>query len=405
MKNVTIYPLLKKGKVRKDKTCPIVIRILDGKKPVELFTSHYVNPLDWDDLRKQVKSKNQEAENVNSFITMTVSKAKQIIADLRLTDQVISGQVIKERLTGRKNTCSLLELIEKHNLELEKKVGNDYCRATVNRYKLTKKKVIQFLENEWQVKDLGLLEIKPHFLDKLETFLKFNQKLCHNAAMKHIKNVKKIMRYGERFELIQQTPFSNFRCTTQEVHREALTQSELDNLIKKKGLNDRLSLVRDVFVFSSYTGLAYSDVAKLNKNHIQQIDDSTRIIIISRTKTNAESRIPLLPQAEEILKKYSEFSISNKEGKLLPVASNQKMNEYLKEIASICDISKRLTTHLARHTFATTVTLQNGISLEVVQTTLGHKSIRTTQIYAKMTDIRLQNEMKQLSHKLKPLEI
>jgi len=162
----------------------------------------------------------------------------------------------------------------------------------------------------------------------------------------------------------------------------------------------RLELVRDIFVFACYTGLSYSDIAKLNSNHVQIGNDGNDWIIIDRTKTESRCRIPILPVAKEILKKYENNPVAQTTNRLLPILSNQKMNSYLKEIEDICSINKKLTMHVARHTFATSVTLSNGVPIETVSKMLGHTSLKTTQIYAKIVDLKISNDMNDLKIKL-----
>ena len=181
-----------------------------------------------------------------------------------------------------------------------------------------------------------------------------------------------------------------------EVNRQALAQSELTRISEKEFSTERLDLVRDIFVFCCYTGLAYVDVYKLKRSEVVEGFDGGDWITIKRQKTDSASRIPLLPPAFEIIKKYENHPQVIAQDRLLPVLSNQKMNAYLKEIADVCSIDKAITFHLARHTFATTVTLSNGVPVESVSKMLGHSNIRTTQIYAKVVDKKISEDMKKI---------
>ncbi len=171
---------------------------------------------------------------------------------------------------------------------------------------------------------------------------------------------------------------------------------EQDKIRDKEISTQRLEQVRDIFVFACYTGLGYAELKKLGREHIHQGDDGDESIVIDRNKTDIRCRVPLLLQAKKILNKYERHPLCEITGKLLPVNSNQKMNEYLKELAVICGIDKNLTRHLARHTFATSVTLTNGVPIETVSRMLGHTSIKTTQIYAKIVDEKISKDMKKL---------
>ena len=200
-------------------------------------------------------------------------------------------------------------------------------------------------------------------------------------------------------------PFYNYKVQFESVEREFLNEEEIKALIEKDLHFDRLKLVRDMFVFSCYTGLAYSDVKKLSSGDITTGIDGGKWIRIKRTKTKSLSSIPLLPMAEEIIGRYHDHPEVKKGECVLPVLSNQKSNAFLKEIALMCGIKKLLTTHLARHTFATTVTLTNGVPIESVSKMLGHKDLRTTQHYAKIVDRKISDDMKVLRDKLEKKNI
>lgn len=195
-------------------------------------------------------------------------------------------------------------------------------------------------------------------------------------------------------------PYINYKPKTQKVHRVALTKEELNALAEKQITIERLKLVKDIFLFSCYTGLAYVDVRKLKRSEIIKGIDGENWIYTNRQKTDTLSRIPLLPPALAIMKAYQEHPQCTVEDCLLPVMSNQKMNAYLKEISDLCGITKNLTFHIARHTFATTVTLNNGVPIESVAKMMGHTSIKTTQIYAKVMDHKISSDMQRLREKL-----
>jgi site-specific recombinase XerD len=199
---------------------------------------------------------------------------------------------------------------------------------------------------------------------------------------------------------LMKDPFLKFKGSIKEVERDFLSTEELQSIEDKKFTISRLDEVRDMFVFSCYTGLAYADIAKLSLNEIEIGIDKQKWIYTHREKTETKSNIPLLPKALEIIEKYKNHPECVISGKLLPLRSNQKMNAYLKEIAILCEITKNLTFHSARHTFATTVTLTNGVPIESVSSMLGHKNIRTTQIYAKVVEKKVSEDMKKLKSRL-----
>jgi site-specific recombinase XerD len=187
----------------------------------------------------------------------------------------------------------------------------------------------------------------------------------------------------------------------EKVEREFLTQEELTSIIKKSFTIERLQIVKDMFLFSCYTGLSYIDAMSLTRANIIKGIDGGKWLLTNRHKTDTVVRLPLLPQASSLIERYRDHPKAVHLGTLFPVISNQKMNSYLKEIADVCGITKPMTFHIARHTFATTVTLSNGVPIESVSKMLGHTSIRTTQIYAKVVESKLSEDMKSLEKRMK----
>jgi site-specific recombinase XerD len=213
--------------------------------------------------------------------------------------------------------------------------------------------------------------------------------------------LKKVLNDAIAMEFILRNPYDNFKVKRGEANRDFLTMDELLQIENKSIMIKRLDIVRDVFVFACYTGLSYSDLCQLKHDHIHLGNDGEKWIIIDREKTKTRCRIPLLSKASNLIFKYENFPVNNSQRRLLPVNSNQKMNAYLKELAAICGINKKLSMHVARHTFATSVTLANGVPIETVSKMLGHNSLKTTQIYARIVDDKISKDMKKLKHKLK----
>jgi len=255
------------------------------------------------------------------------------------------------------------------------------------------------MKHTYNVSDYRLNKINHKFITDFEFYLKSERECAHNSTIKYIKNFKKIVRIAIANDWIVKDPFLNYKVQLKEVKREFLSEEEMQTMLEKDLHTHRLELVRDIFIFCCYTGLAYSDVKKLSKDSIVIGIDGEKWIKTNRTKTGTRISIPLLPPALKILKKYENSPLSVSKGVLLPVLSNQKSNAYLKEIADLCGIKKNLMTHLARHTFATTVTLSNGVGIESVSKMLGHTSIKTTQHYAKILDSKVSDDMAILKQK------
>jgi site-specific recombinase XerD len=240
---------------------------------------------------------------------------------------------------------------------------------------------------------INVSRIDHGFITEFEYYLKTVRQCSHNTSLKYITNFKKIVRICIANGWLNRDPFVSYKARLKQIDRECLTEQELTAIIEKQFDSVRLEQVRDIFIFCCYTGLAYSDVKKLSSEHIIIGIDGERWIKLNRTKTDTRSSIPILPRASSILAKYANNLKCISSGRVLPVLTNQKMNGYLKEIADLCGIRKNITSHLARHTFATTVTLTNGVPLESVSKMLGHKSIKTTQHYAKIIDRKVSDDM------------
>jgi len=395
--SVSFY--LRADKIDKMNTAPVFMRVTINSERAEIATHRRVDIKRWD--KGRLKGINKETQELNNYLASLKQNIFTIQRDMIDRKELITPEKIKNRFQGKdKNSKTLIETFVFHNLQIKGLIGKDFKSATVIRYETTLKHVQEFLKEHYKVDDIYLSELNYEFITSFEYYLKTIRKCGHNTALKYIGNFKKIINLAVKYDWLPRDPFINYKNRLKEVEREALTQEEL-NTIEQKSINiQRIEIVRDLFVFACYTGLAYAEVAKLTKDHIVKGMDGKNWIVIRRTKTDNKSMIPLLPKATGILEKYSHYPKLATKDELLPVNSNQKVNAYLKELADICGITKTLTFHLARHTFATTVTLTNGVSIESVSAMLGHKSIRTTQIYSKVVEKKVSNDMAALLDKL-----
>lgn len=296
-------------------------------------------------------------------------------------------------LNKEQNYKTLLAIYDEHNNQIEQLIGLDYSYGAYRRHIRTRNHLAAFIKKEYKLVDLFVKEVELKFINRFHHYLKTKKIGNQNTITKYVVNFKKIMRIAFANNWVSKDPFYHWKAEWKKVEREAFTETELRIMIEREFSIKRLEQVRDIFVFCCLTGLAYADVQKLSLNHVVLRMDGNRWIKINRSKTDSRSNIPLLPAAEEILEKYQAFSKTSDTGLLLPVISNQKTNAFLKEIAILCKIEKNLTFHLARHTFATTVALANGIPIESVSKMLGHQSLKTTQIYAKVIDKKLSEDM------------
>jgi site-specific recombinase XerD len=290
-------------------------------------------------------------------------------------------------------------VFEDHNQKVKTLIGSTFAYGTYERYQTALKHLKDFVAWKYSRNDFFLHEIDHEFVAEYDFYLRSVRKCNNNTSVKYIKNFGKIIRYSIANAWIDKNPFLNFKMKLSKVDRGYLNKEELTMLVEKHFSINRLEQVKDVFLFQCFTGLAYCDVCKLTHENITSDDNNILWLKTKRTKTDTAVNVPLLPGALQIIEKYSNNKTRSSE-KLLPVPSNQKLNAYLKEIGELTGINKRLSCHLARHTFATTVTLANGISLESVSKMLGHTNLTTTKIYARMLDSRVLDEMQLLHKKL-----
>ena len=393
--SVLFYP--RKYDLDKNGFAPIYLRITVNGKRSEFSIKRKVLFTQWNSEAGIARGTSMEAREINRYMDAVKSKIYGIQGQLTDKREIITAKKIKQIYQGKaSNHKMLLEIFMAHNNRVEKLVGKEFAPGTLERYKTAKKHVADYIKLEYDLTDIPVRDVDHKFISGLEYYLKTERNCAHNTAIKYVTNFKKIIRIAFANDWITKDPFVNWKGKLKIVEREFLTEGEIQTMVEKELPMDRLNHVKDIFLFSCFTGLAYADVKKLSKTDVVLGVDGEQWIKIKRSKTDTRSSIPLLPTALAILEKYKDHpDVANKH-KLLPVLSNQKMNAYIKEIADLCEISKNLTFHLARHTFATTVTLSNGVPIESVSKMLGHKSLRTTQHYAKILDLKVSEDMKQL---------
>src|SRR5690554_6692377 len=379
---------------------PIYVRIyVDGKKS-EIFTDYWIKEIDWDNKKRLVKSRNKNADLINAFLNKIQTSIETDFFNSRAQNIKTSALALKNKYLGideKPTQKTILDALDYHNTKMEEKLKiGQVAKKTHIRYVITKKKVEAFMKHQYKIKDIPLADLRLRFATEFEHYLLTNDNLHTNTAHKYIKNLKRIMNIAIGLDWIPSNPFNNFKCTYIAPKREVLTQEEIDRIRFKKIDIKRLAEVRDVFIFCCYTGFAYSDIYNFEYDAITKGLDGEFWLTTERQKTGVKESVPLLPVALEIIKKYRDHNYCVNKNRLLPVNSNQRYNGYLKEIADICGIKKKITSHIARHTFATTITLSNGVPIETVSSMLGHSSIRTTQIYAKVIESKVSEDMKSL---------
>ena len=364
-------------------------RITVNGKRANISLQRKVILSEWDSKRGRAKGNKQESRLLNRYLDQVKSRIYIAYDELIKEKAFICSQSIKARFLGEDNEeYSLLTLIDYHNTQMSESL----TYGTLKNYFTTQKYIKLFLTKKRKIQDIYLSQLTYRFIVDFEKFLRsytpedHQKQMENNTVMKHIQRMRKMVTLAYKMEWIEKDPFIKFKPTYIKNEREFLREDELQGIIEKEFSIERLTLVKDLFIFSCYTGLSYIDVMQLNEDNIALGIDGGRWIITNRQKTYNKVKIPLLPIAEMLINKYKGHIKTKKTKTLFPNISNQKLNSYLKEIADLCRIKKNLTFHIARHTFATTITLSNGVPIETVSKLLGHTKIATTQIYAKVID-------------------
>ena len=397
---VSILFYIKRAKINVDGVCPIYTRVTINSKRFEFSTNKFISPDKWSTEGAKVKGNSEDARSINNQLDIIKNQIMDAEKRLYKKEILINSENLRNELFGIKERERLLiPIFTEHNRKIKELVGSEYAPGTLERYETSLKHTKDFLQWKYRVSDIDIEKIDHAFITEYEFYLRTERKCANNTAVKYIKNFHKIINICLANGWLTKDPFANYKAKVKEVIREFLTEQEIQSLMEKEFVSERLELVRDIFVFSCFSGLAYIDVKQLSKDNIVLGIDGDKWINKNRQKTDTNSKIPLLPTAQYILDKYANHPVCVNEDKLLPIFSNQKMNAYLKEIATVCGINKELTFHIARHTFATTVTLSNGVPIETVSKMLGHTNLKTTQHYAKILDKKISEDMQVLKAK------
>ncbi len=390
-----------------DGKAPIYASVTINGKRVEISMKHYIALEDWNSQKGQGRGMSSEVIQLNQYLLQVKSRLVEYYRQIQLQDQVPTAELLKNKFLGvTKERPTLLKLIEYHN----KSMQGVLATGTLKHYSTTERYLKLYLKKKYKVQDYALADLSYEFITNFEYFLRTYKPVDHhkpignNTVMKHIERLRKMVTMGARMEWIEKDPFIHYKLKYHKTTREFLTAEELESIEEKVFSIPRLQFVRDLFVFSCYTGLAYIDAVQLKPENISIGIDGENWISIHRQKSRQPVRIPILPKAQEVIDTYKDHPSSINANCVFPNISNQKLNSYLKEIADLCGIRKPLTFHIARHTFATTVTLSNGVPLETVSKLLGHSSIQMTQIYAKIVEQKVSQDMSNLRDTLKHLK-
>ncbi len=404
--DLSILFFLKKGQIDKKGMIPIYLRITVNGERAEISANRKIELLKWDSAAQRAKGRSESARILNEHLDGLENKIKRDYNLMIEHDKVLTAKLLRDKLIGKhQNKYFLLQVFKENNQLIKQEEGSKYAKHTIDQYNTTYNRLEQFLLEKYKCTDIELNRLDILFIRKFDIFLKTKYKIDHNTIIKYLKQLKKVVHFAMSLGYIERDPFFQYQTAFKEVNRGYLTTDELQRIETHKFRIKRLDQVRDVFVFVCYTGLSYSDLDKLTKESISNGIDGKNWIIYEREKTGVRASIPLLPPAQAIIDKYKDDPECQANNLLLPVKSNQKLNSYLSEIAELCEINKHVTMHLGRHTFATTVTLTNGVPIETVSKMLGHTSLKTTQIYSKVVDTKIMEDMDKVQEKLQNRKI
>jgi site-specific recombinase XerD len=394
---------LHKGRVNKDGKSQIVARITLNSKRLQISTGKAIEESRWNSLKGVAKGTNHEVARLNRFLSNFHSKILEAYERLNAQNKLMSIQDLKFIIEGKfEGNWTVTKLIEYHN----ESQGEFLEWGTMKNYMTTQKYLMAFIKDNYGYDDYNLVDLSYKFLTDFNLFLRRHKNkkgeltMANNGVMKHLERLCKMVNLGVKLEWIDKYPFAAHQAKFDKVERSFLTPEELQRIELKRYSISRLNLVRDLFLFSCYTGLSYIDVVNLKSTDLAVGVDGLVWIMSRRKKTSIAVKVPLLPVASRIIERYQNTPEAEITGKLFPTISNQKLNSYLKEIADLSGINKTITFHTARHTFATTVTLSNGVPIETVSRLLGHSKISTTQIYARVVEKKISEDMSALKKAL-----
>jgi site-specific recombinase XerD len=383
----------------KDGVANLYARVTVNQKRANISLTHSISINKWDATKKRSKGTDARAKQLNIYLDQTYTKLFQIYQDLTYKEELVTAKIIKAKFIGDdEKSKSLLDLIEYHS----KKIANTLAVGSIRNFGVTENYLNKFLQKEKKTTDIYLKRLDYKFLVDFENYLAnvwpvgHPKALSQNTIMKHIQRLRKMVTLAYHLEWLERDPFARWKPIYEKKEREFLSENELNNMELQEFQQERLERVRDLFVFSCYTGISYIDIMNLTEDNILLGIDGGNWIFTRRQKTKSKVKIPLLEKAQELVNKYKDHPMAIVSGTLFPKITNEKLNAYLKDVAFVCGIKKNLTFHMARHTFATTITLSNGVPIETVSKLLGHSKIATTQIYARVLENKISEDMTKL---------
>lgn len=389
---VTFY--LKKNETRADGTVPVLGRIRIDKSMVQFSAKVYVQEKLWDIQSGRAKGKSKAAVNANTELDKLCVAIHSAYKDLKLKNDNVLAVDVKNTFQGiASEQDTLVKHYEYLNEKFYKKVGVNRSIDTYKRYCIALNHLKNFLQKKYKVNDMSFQALNPTFVKAFDLYLRADLKMANYTIVSIVARLHLVIKSAMDNGLIRQDPFTDYKYVTEPLVARYLSEKEFNLILKTPLPKDNMNLVRDVFVFSCMTGLAFSDLRNLTPKHLRQAEDGMWWIHTARKKTGTPCHIPLMELPLQLIRKYD--GISDK-GRLFPMLSCSKTNINLKKIAKICGIDRCITFHQARHTYASLITLSQGVPMDTVRELLGHRDWRSTRIYAHLTQEKIGTDMSDL---------
>ncbi|SKB96021.1 Site-specific recombinase XerD [Sphingobacterium nematocida] len=400
--NYSLHFFLKKPKNYKGGEKAIYMRItVAGDTPKEASCGRMCDPKGWLSSANRAKGNTEVVKSLNGYLDAIARKVQDIHTEFIKYNQEVTAETLMNKYQNKDDKkLFLLEIFKDHNEKMKALIGKGFKANTLKGYHTSLLHLSAYMLKSYQRPDIEVKKLDYAFITGYDFYLRTDPKCSGVSIAKYMKHLRKIVNSCIAHKWITENPFLFYKNTAKAKDSEFLSKDELKSITEKSYRVKRLEQVRDIFLFCCYTGLSYADVKKLKRSEIRKGDDGRHWIFTSREKTLTSSHVPLMTGAQALLDKYTDDPVSENLDMAFPVLSNQKMNSYLKEIADLSGIQKELTFHIARHTFATTVTLSNDVPIESVSKMLGHKDLKTTQHYSKILNTKIARDMSMLDQKL-----
>jgi integrase len=398
-KTMTVLFYLNKAKTNQKGVCPIYCRITFLKKRKQFSTGQFINPVHWNSKTQRASIKEVNSDFINGVLSIIRQNINNAYLRLQLEQDQYEVEDISNLYFGRngKKEDTLVSYYNKYLAKIKRLIGKDIKESTYKKFQYVKGFLESFIQFKYKTKDIALKRLELLFLEDLEYYLKTEKDLGQSTINKVIQRLRRPVKEAVSEGYLDKDPFMLYKAKTTKTDVVFLSPEELQTFENFIFIQPRLQLVKDLFVFCCYTGLAYNELSRLEHKHVQKGFDGKLWISMKREKTSKDFSIPLLPRAGSLIIKHQ-----SKESLVFPKISNQKYNSYLKEIAAIIGIEKKLTTHIARKTFASTVLLYNDVPMEIVSELLGHSSMKVTQAsYGKIVQKSISKEISRISNLLK----